>query len=139
MWNRTGGKVSARRARQTAEKESQRWIDATRRASDVLVSARHITSVSDRESDIYEHIASAPPNVDVILRACQNRKIVPQDEDQAALLFPFIESLPEQGRFTAQIPAAPGREARMRAGRALPPFVLRRPDLSRAICPKPHR
>ena len=67
VWNRTGGKVSARRARQTAEKESQRWIDATRRASDVLVSARHITSVSDRESDIYEHIASAPPNVDVIL------------------------------------------------------------------------
>jgi hypothetical protein len=129
VWNRTGGKVSSRRARRTAEKESQRWIDATRRASDVLASARHITSVSDRESDIYEHIASTPPNVDVILRACQNRKIVPQDEDQAALLFPFIESLPEQGRFTAQIPAAPGREARTsELAVRFSPFVLRRPD-----------
>ena len=129
VWNRTGGKVSSRRARQTAEKESQRWIDATRRACDVLASARHITSVSDRESDIYQHIASAPPNVDVILRACQNRKIVPQDEDQAALLFPFIESLPEQGRFTAQIPAAPGREARTsELAVRFSPFVLRRPD-----------
>jgi len=93
VWNRTGGKVSSRRARQTAEKESQRWIDATRRASDVLASACHITSVSDRESDIYQHIASAPPNVDVILRACQNRKIVPKDEDQAALLFQSVREL----------------------------------------------
>ena len=129
VWNRTGGKVSSRRARQTAEKESQRWIDATRRASDVLASACRITSVSDQESDIYEHITSAPPNVDVILRACQNRKIVPQDEDKAALLFPFIESLPEQGRFTVQIPAAPGREARTsELSVRFSPFVLRKPD-----------
>ena len=28
VWNRTGGKVSSRRARQTAEKELQRWIEA---------------------------------------------------------------------------------------------------------------
>ena len=129
VWNRTGGKVGPRRARQTAEKESQRWIDATRRACDVLASARHIISVSDQESDIYEHIASAPPNVEVILRACQNRKIVPKDEDQAALLFPFIENLPEQGRFTAQIPAAPGREARTsELAVRFSLFVLRRPD-----------
>lgn len=128
VWNRTGGKVSSRRARQTAEKESQRWIDATRRACDVLAPACHITSVSDRESDIYEYIASAPPNGDVILRACQNRGIVSQDEDQAALLFPFIEGLPEQGRFTAQIPAAPGREARTsELAVRFSPFVLRKP------------
>ena len=54
--------------------------------------------------------------------------MVPQDEDQAALLFPFIESLPEQGRFTAQIPAAPGREARTsELAVRFSPFVLRRP------------
>ncbi|HJQ18121.1 MAG TPA: IS4 family transposase [Allosphingosinicella sp.] len=129
VWNRTGGKVGPRRARRTAEKESQRWIDATRRACDVLASARHIISVSDQESDIYEHIASAPPNVEVILRACQNRKIVPKDEDQAAQLFPFIESLPEQGRFTAHIPAAPGREARTsELAVRFSLFELRRPD-----------
>ena len=130
VWNRTGGKVSARRARQTAEKESQRWIDATRDGPPMSW-CRHATSPACRieRADVYEHIASAPPNVDVILRACQNRKIVPQDEDQAALLFPFIESLPKQGRFTAQIPAAPGREARMsELAVRFSPFVLRRPD-----------
>jgi len=34
-----------------------------------------ITSVSDQESDIYEHFASRPTNVDVLVRACQNRTI----------------------------------------------------------------
>jgi hypothetical protein len=136
VWNRTGGKVRSRRARQTAEKESQRWIDARRRASDALAPARRITHVSDRESDIYEYIASPPPNEDVILRACQDRTILPQDEqDHAALLFPFIESLPEQGCFTAQIPAAPGREARTsELAVRFSPFVLRRPrDVSRDL------
>jgi hypothetical protein len=112
VWNRTGGKVKSRRGRKTAQKESQRWIDGARRAGEVLAAASHVTAVSDQESDIYEHFASRPANIDLIVRACQNRTIETDGESQVALLFPFIDSLPEQGRFTVNIPAAPGRKAR---------------------------
>jgi hypothetical protein len=112
VWNRKGGKVADRRSRATPHKESQRWLDGTMRAGEVLAAAAHITGVSDRESDIYEHFARRPDNVDLIVRACQNRKIETDDGDQINLLFSHVDGLPEQGRFEVKIPAAPGRKAR---------------------------
>jgi hypothetical protein len=112
LWNRKGGKVTDRRSRGTPQKESQRWLDGTMRAGEVLAAAAHITGVSDRESDIYEHFARRPDNVHLIVRACQNRKIETDDADQMDLLFPHVDGLPEQGRFEVKIPAAPGRKAR---------------------------
>jgi hypothetical protein len=109
--NREGGKVKSRRLRETAEKESQRWIDATTRAGELLTAAKSITGVSDRESDIYEHFAARPSNMHLIVRACQNRQIM-TGNNQPALLFCYADGLPEHGRFTAAIPAAPGRKAR---------------------------
>jgi len=111
--NRKGGKAKARRGRKTAEKESQRWIDGAARAGEVLATANSITCVSDRESDIYEHFARRPSNVHLIVRACQNRQVETDDEDQINLLFAQVDRLPEQGRFKAKIPAAPGRKARL--------------------------
>jgi hypothetical protein len=110
VWNRDEGAVSPRRSRATADKESQRWLDTTAQASRELAAASSITVISDRESDIYEHFACRAANTHLIVRACQNRKIKAQSED--ALLFPFIDSLPEAGRFKTKIPAAPGRKAR---------------------------
>jgi hypothetical protein len=112
VWNRKGGKVTDRRSRKTSNKESQRWLDGTMRAGEVLAAAAHITGVSDRESDIYEHFARRPSNVDLIVRACQNRTIETDDVDQVSLLFPHVDGLPEQGRLEVKIPAAPGRKAR---------------------------
>jgi Transposase DDE domain len=113
VWNRKAGKVKDRRSRKTPEKESQRWIDGTIRAGEVLTQANSITNVSDRESDIYEHFARRPSNVDLIVRACQNRQVETDDEDQINLLFAHVDSQPEQGRFKVKIPAAPGRRARV--------------------------
>jgi hypothetical protein len=112
VWNRKGGKVTDRRSRGTPHKESQRWLDGTMRAGEVLAAAAHITGVSDRESDIYEHFVRRPDNVHLIVRACQNRKIETNDADQMDLLFSHVDGLPEQGRFEVKIPAAPGRKAR---------------------------
>jgi hypothetical protein len=51
--------------------------------------------------------------VQLIVRACQNRRIeAPAKEPASELLFPFIDGVPEQGRFVATIPAPPGRRAR---------------------------
>ena len=112
IWNRDKGAVTHRRSRATADKESQRWIDTTARAGERLASARSITCVSDRESDIYEHFTRRPSNVHLIVRACQDRLIAAEAIEASALLFGFIDSVPEQGRFCVEIPAAPGRKAR---------------------------
>jgi hypothetical protein len=63
-----------------------------------------------------------------IVRVCQNRQIDTKDQE-SALLFSFIDSLPERGQFTANIPAAPGRKARV-ADLAVrfSPVVLRKPQ-----------
>jgi hypothetical protein len=112
VWNRTGGKAKHRRARKTKQKESQRWLDSTRRAAEVLAEAVSITVVSDRESDIYEHFAFRPQTTHLIVRACQNRRIEADEGEQIDLLFSHIDSLPEEGRLKVNIPAAPGRKAR---------------------------
>jgi hypothetical protein len=110
VWNREGGKVTARRSRSTADKESQRWLNVATRAGDVLAMASSITVISDRESDIYEHFARHPPNVHLIVRASQDRSIGSEEEDR--LLFSFTDTLPEAGRLEVKIPAAPGRKER---------------------------
>jgi hypothetical protein len=112
VWNRSGGKVTARRSRSTADKESQRWLDVAADAGRILAAANSVTVISDRESDIYEHFARRPSNVQLIVRACQNRKIAAETEDES-LLFRFIDRLPEAGRISVKIPAAPGRRERI--------------------------
>lgn len=113
VWNRPKGVAKPRRQRITAAKESRRWLDGAQRAADVLAAAAHITMVSDRESDFYEYFAKRPANTELIIRACQNRRIAsaaPAPENE--LLFSLSERLPEQGRFAVTIPPAPGRRAR---------------------------
>ena len=113
IWNRDTGPVGSRRTRATADKESQRWLDGTARAGEVLASAAEITGVSDQESDIFAYFARRPAHLHLIVRACQNRRIAADPETgEEELLFPFIDGLEEQGRFTVTIPAAPGRKAR---------------------------
>ena len=107
----------------------RRWLDTTARAAQVLAAARSITVVSDRESDIYEHFAYRPANTHLIVRACQNRKIRIASGEADALLFGFIDGLPEVGRFCTKIPAAPGRKAReAELAVRLAPVVLCKPQ-----------
>jgi hypothetical protein len=129
VWNRADGEVTPRRKRSTAAKESQRWLDGAQQAGEVLASAASITMVSDRESDFYELFARRPANVQLIVRACQNRRIEsPAQEPGDGLLFSFIDRLPEQGRFVVTIPAAPGRKARTaELAVRYAPVALRRP------------
>ena len=137
VWNRTGGKAKHRRSRTTPQKESQRWIDGAIRAGEVLAEASSIVAVSDRESDIYEHFAQRPRNLQLIVRACQDRRIKTGEEDQFDLLFSHIDSLPGQDRFNAEIPAAPGRKARTSTLAArFSPVVLCKPKHGGADLPE---
>jgi hypothetical protein len=137
VWNRSGGKPKHRRSRTTAQKESQRWIDATTHAAEVLKGAASITSVSDRESDIYEYFALRPQNMHLVVRACQNRRIETDEGEQIDLSFSHVDALPEQGRFRAEIPAAPGRKARTsELAVRFVPILLRRPRQCAAALPQ---
>lgn len=129
IWNREAGAVTPRRGRVMADKESQRWVDGARQAGAVLAPARSITLVSDRESDIYELFAQRPANVELIVRACQDRRIVrAAGAPEGDLLFAFIDRQPEQARFVVTIPAAPGRKPRTaELAVRYAPVTLRRP------------
>jgi hypothetical protein len=128
VWNRDQGEVTPRRSRATADKESQRWLDTTARAGEMLAAARSITVVSDRESDIYEYFATRPSHVHLIVRGCQNRLIMAETTETSALLFAALDSIPEQGRFSVEILAAPGRKARVAELAArFTPVALRKP------------
>jgi hypothetical protein len=111
VWNRDKGKVTPRRSRSTADKESQRWLSVAAQAGALLSAARGITVISDRESDIYEHFAERPANVELLVRSNWNRKIE-LGSGSSTQLFAFVDSLPEAARFRVTIPAAPGRKER---------------------------
>jgi len=111
VWNRDKGKVTPRRSRATADKESQRWLSVAAQAGAALSAARSITVISDRESDIYEHFAQRPVNVELLVRSSWNRKIK-LPSGASTQLFTFIDGLPEAARFSVTIPAAPGRKER---------------------------
>lgn len=129
IWNRDAGAAAPRRARATAEKESQRWLDGAAQAGKVLASAASITVVADREGDIYEAFARRPANVNLLVRAAQDRRIETASHEQAnGMLFGFADVLPEQGRLALTIPAAPGRKARAaELAVRFAPLVLRKP------------
>lgn len=108
--NRTGGKVTARRERSITDKESQRWLDGMFKAA-LMQDAARITVVADRESDIYEEFARRPAHVHLLTRVAQDRR-VETAPGQITSLFGLSDTLPEQARFLAGIPAAPGRKPR---------------------------
>jgi hypothetical protein len=105
---REGGKRGQRRERDFTEKESRRWLDGAERAADLAVSgAALVTVVADREGDIYEDFACKPRDVEMLIRAGQDRRLA-----DGSCLFAKTELLPEAGRMTVDLPAAPGRSAR---------------------------
>jgi hypothetical protein len=81
------------------------------KAGKALSAARSITVISDRESDIYEHFARRPANVEFIVRASWDRQIK-LTSGKSARLFAFGTGLPKADQFSVTIPVAPGRKER---------------------------
>jgi len=90
------------------EKESRRWLDATRASAALLAAgARAVTVVGDREGDIYEDFALRPPEVHVLFRANHDRVLA-----DGTTLFSKPDGWKELGRETIVLPASPGRRER---------------------------
>jgi hypothetical protein len=67
-----------RHKRAISDKESGRWLDATRAATVIADVASRVVMVADREGDIYAHFAARPETVDLIIRSRHDRATVSQ-------------------------------------------------------------
>ncbi len=103
---RATGRKADRRQRPIEDKESRRWLEGAA-AAKVCASAREVTVVADRESDIYSAFARRPPGVHLLVRAAQDRAL-----EDGERLFARLDALEEAGRATLSLPARPGRPAR---------------------------
>ena len=113
IWNRHGRqRVTKARTRPKAERESRRWGAGAARAGEVLAKARSVTAVMDREGDDYHDFAHRPENVHILTRVKHDRKIETGEPGKDMVLSKYVKGLPEAGRFTIDVPAAPGRAAR---------------------------
>jgi hypothetical protein len=75
VWTRRAGRVSDRRQRALAQKESQRWLATAQAAAARAVAAEQVIVVGDRESDIYALFARRPPGLELLVRAAQDRAL----------------------------------------------------------------
>src|SRR5271165_2197632 len=109
VWTRDGVVETEARERPLSERESMRWLDASEQAKTVLQSAKMVTVVGDRESDIYAQWASVPEDdFHVLTRAMNDRRLA-----GGRLLYETMAELPKVGQRTIELPARdPGREAR---------------------------
>jgi hypothetical protein len=98
--NRTGGRVETTKTRPADEKESRRWLAAAETAGDVLAAAVMITMVEDREGDIYDQFARRPANVNLLVRAAQNRNVGADGH-----LFEHCAAWPVAAQYTIAVPA----------------------------------
>ena len=101
------GRREQRKATASEDKESRRWQEAAEAAALICSGAARVTVIADRESDIYEAFAHAPSEVELLVRAAQDRAL-----GDGGRLFSTLDNLPEAGRRPLALPARAGRKAR---------------------------
>lgn len=96
-----------RRALPIESKESMRWLEGAQTAKRYLDTARHVTVVADRESDIYEEWDRLPEaGFDLLTRACRDRA-----RAGGGSLYAWSDALPVAERFTLDLPERPGKRS----------------------------
>jgi hypothetical protein len=122
--SREAGRRAERKSLPIEEKESFRWLETADQAASVCAGARRITVVCDREGDIYEAFALRPPEVELLVRAAQDRGL-----GDAGRLFAALDALPEAAWADLDLPARPGRSGRAtRLALRFATMPLARPD-----------
>lgn len=110
----SAGSRHQRRARATADKESQRWLDALDAAQGSVSAPTHVVSVADREADIFDLFAlPRPAHSDLLIRAAHNRRV---QLDPTAYLWPTVRAAPVIAHRQITVPRQakrPEREARL--------------------------
>jgi hypothetical protein len=114
IWTRAGAKTPRRGNKTFEEKESERWILGCRAAASVLSQAAQVIVVADRDSDLYPLFAEKPAGVDLIVRACQDRKLANDKlADEKRLFEACAEEQPLGTSFVRVAPRGPGDKERI--------------------------
>ena len=105
---RTGKQQTHCNKRAYNEKESARWLEATREAAVLATAgARCVTVVADREGDIYDEFALRPAETHLLIRSYHDRVLA-----DGTRLHASTRDLTPLGQQIVPIPAAPGRAGR---------------------------
>jgi hypothetical protein len=81
------------------EKESYKWIEASMQSKQLLKQSKIITIIADRESDIYDLLATVPDQkVHLLIRSNANRQIV-----EASTLVDYLNSLPVMHQYNLMV------------------------------------
>jgi len=103
------GKRRDRRRKETADKESQRWLDTEAACLAALPADRTVVTIADRECDFYDYFAvERRPGRHVLVRAKPRRRIAGSKE----LLGAATRAGPVQGTLTVRVPRQDGRPGR---------------------------
>ena len=80
------------------QKESYRWLDSVQQSKKVLVGCKMVTSISDREGDIYEVFSEAPDeHTHLLIRSRDNRNIA------EGKLFDYLSSQDLAGTYKLKV------------------------------------
>lgn len=134
IWTRSTGRVASRRSRALEDKESARWLSGCEAAANVLSGAAGVTMVADRESDIYLLFARKPKELDLIVRAGQDRSLA----DDGGTLFAALAGAKPLSRSDVRVaPRGPGDKGRVASVelRAGPVRIARSQALKRSEAP----
>jgi hypothetical protein len=104
LWSRDPEKKNKRERRYQdlpiEQKESYRWIEAAARTRELMHHAKHLTFISDRESDIYQLWSRIPDEkTDLIIRARTDRVLL----DKPIKAFEFLEQQQLMGSYKIRL------------------------------------
>jgi hypothetical protein len=103
------GKRAQRRHRETAAKESQRWLTAQAATDRLLPADRTVITIGDREADFYDLFAAPRRAGRHLLVRAKSRRAV---RHEARLLLAAVRRGPAQGQVTLELGRRPDRSAR---------------------------
>ncbi len=113
IWSREAarkGKTQERRKKETAEKESQRWLNAVQAAERLIAEETEIVHVADREGDIYALLAmERQARSHLLIRMEQNRRV----EHAQRYVWEAIRQAPVAGEIIVEVTQQANREARL--------------------------
>ncbi len=135
------GVATRRRDRETAEKESAKWLEGLRatNAAARACPGTHWIAAGDRESDVYAlFVAKRAPGVDLVVRAAQDRALEPADgEAEPRRLRACLAARPVRATYQLAVPRQRTRAARTAQMRARWTAISVRPPHARGRDPHP--
>jgi hypothetical protein len=103
------GQKHTRHQRETADKESQRWLTALAATQTQIQPSTQVVTIADREADIYDLFASPrPAHSHLLIRAAYDRRV----EQPDGHLWPRMRQAPVGGAFTVEVPRGDDQPAR---------------------------